>query len=283
MNKIHKEPTSAEIKRLNKLKETIEHHRYNYHVLNKEEISAEALDSLKKELADIERRYPELISPDSPSQRVAGKPLSEFRKVPHRVAQWSFNDAFDEDEILEFDARVKRFLKSENENVSDLSYTCELKIDGLKVVLTYENGYLITAATRGDGKIGEDVTENVKTIESVPLRLKSPEDVIVEGEVWMGKDDLKKLNELRRKREEPIFANPRNAAAGGIRQLDPAVARSRNLDTFIYDLAASIKKIPPTQFDELEYLRVLGFKVNPHFALCGNIDEVVEYWKKWMN
>lgn len=269
------------VERLAKLKDAIEKYRYNYHVLDKEDISPEALDSLKQELVQIEGRYPELITPDSPSQRVAGKPLDEFKKVVHKVPQWSFNDAFNEEDIKNFDTRVKKMLKASfNEGVSP-TYTCELKIDGLKVVLDYQKGLLKTAATRGDGKIGEDVTENVKTIESVPLRLTEAMDVIVEGEVWMSKKGLAKLNEERKKKGEPVFANPRNAAAGSIRQLDPRIVRERNLKTFIYDLAFTSRKIPETQFTELQELDTLGFKVNPHYFHAKNIQEVIGYWKKW--
>src|SRR3989344_1357522 len=158
------------IDRLTKLREAIERYRYEYHVLDKQTISEEALDSLKHELSEIEGKYPELITPDSPSQRVAGKPLPEFKKVRHKVPQWSFNDAFSPEEMLKFDARVKRFLVQAGVENPKPTYTCEHKIDGLKVVLEYEKGFLKTAATRGDGKVGEDVTENVKTIESVPLK-----------------------------------------------------------------------------------------------------------------
>ena len=275
--------------RLNKLKETINHHRYLYHVLDLPEISGEALDSLKRELVKLEQEYPELITPDSPSQRVAGKPLPEFVKVRHTVPQWSFNDAFSEDEMREFDARVKRFLRSDLksgersdlESVSTPTYTCEHKIDGLKIVLTYEQGLLKTAATRGDGVIGEDVTHNVRTIESVPLRLTRPVSVIVEGEVWMKKSRLRELNRERNEEGEEPFANPRNVAAGSIRQLDPAIAASRKLETYIYDLSQSSETLPATQHEELEFLRELGFKVNPHFEHAKTIDDVIRYWKKW--
>jgi DNA ligase (NAD+) len=269
------------IKRLGKLKETIEHHRYLYHVLDREEISAEALDSLKNELRQIEEKYPELVTPDSPSQRVAGKPLPEFKKIPHKVPQWSFNDAFTEDDVRSFDQRVRKFLKNTLQRECFPTYTTELKIDGLKVVLEYRNGYLVTAATRGDGKVGEDVTENVKTIESVPLRLKENVDVIAEGEVWMSKKIFATLNEQRKKKGEPLFANPRNVAAGSIRQLDPQIVRERKLQTFVYDIASYGKRIPASQYEELELLRTLGFRVNPHFKLCRNIDEVIVYWKEW--
>jgi len=273
---------SKEIKeRLEKLKETIEIHRYNYHVLDRVTMPEEALDSLKAELLKIESQYPELVTSDSPSQRVGGKPLPEFKKVKHKVPQWSFNDAFTEEDINDFDARVRRFIKTETGRDGTPTYDCELKIDGLKVVLEYQKGVLVQAATRGDGEVGEDVTNNVRTIESVPLRLTKPVDVIVEGEVWMSEESLKKLNKEREKKGEELFANPRNAAAGGLRQLDPKLAKSRQLDNFIYDLAEGSERLPPTQIEELKYLSELGFKVNKNFELCKNPDEVIAYWKKW--
>jgi DNA ligase (NAD+) len=276
------------IERLAKLRETIELHRYNYHVLDKEEISAEALDSLKHELAEIEGEYPELITPDSPSQRVAGKPLPEFSKVRHVVPQWSFNDAFSPEEMHEFDARVKRFMVQEGIANPNPEYTCEHKIDGLKIVLEYKKGRLVRAATRGDGTVGEDVTENVRTIQSVPLTLRQPVDIIVEGEAWMAKSTLERLNKERAAKGQPLFANPRNLAAGSIRQLDPRVAAERKLDSYIYDIAQyegerveGLEGIPTTQHRELELLRDLGFKVNKHFRHVKDIEGVIEYWKEW--
>ncbi len=262
--------------RYNKLKETVDHHRYLYHVLDKEEISAEALDSLKDELVKIEKEYPEIITPDSPTQRVAGAPLKEFKKVEHKVPQWSFNDAFTEEDITDFDGRVKRGLGGDQP-----TYTAELKIDGLKVVLEYKKGLLITAATRGDGTVGEDVTMNVRTIESVPLKIKRPIDIIVEGEVWMGKKNFEALNKVRAKAGEPLFANPRNVAAGSIRQLDPKLVEERKLNMFVYDVAQTSEKNLDTQHEELDYLKELGFKVNPHFKHCKDIQEVIAYWKSW--
>lgn len=266
--------------RLEKLKKTIEHHRYLYHVLDRSEISPEALDSLKHELSEIEAEYPELITPDSPSQRVAGAPLPEFQKVAHKVEQWSFNDAFTEDDVRDFDARVNKFLKQSLGRPVVPTYVCELKIDGLKVVLEYEKGSLVRAATRGDGKIGEDVTQNVRTIESVPLQLTRPADIIVEGETWMPKSQFKKLNTENRKRGEPEFANPRNIAAGSIRQLDPKITAARGLQVFIYDVARS-NDTPKNQIKELEFLAELGFRVNKNFRLCRNADEVINFWKEW--
>ena len=263
-----------------KLKKAINEYRVAYHVYDREEIPESALDSLKQELVELETKYPELITPDSPSQRVAGVPLPAFKKVPHKVAQWSLNDAFTADDMREFDARVKRFL-SEKFPAAKPTYLCELKIDGLKVVLTYEQGLLKTAATRGDGVVGEDVTHNVRTIESVPLSLPRPIDVIVEGEIWLGEKELARINREREKAGEPVFANPRNAAAGSIRQLDARIAASRKLDTFIYELASTSETFPPDQEGELKYLQELGFKVNPHHALAPDIEAVIHFWETW--
>jgi DNA ligase (NAD+) len=283
--------SKEEKERIVKLRETIEKYRYEYHVLDKSSISPEALDSLKKELVDLETKYPELVTPDSPTQRVAGEPSREFKKVTHKVAQWSFNDAFNEEDIKAFDERVKRFLKPDFGDVEP-EYTCELKIDGLKVVLEYAGGALFQAATRGDGKVGEDVTANVKTIESVPLKLKEPIDCIVEGEIYLPKKEFERINREQVKKGEEIFANPRNFAAGTIRQLDPRIVAERKLSTFIYDLARITHPNPSlttregqdktiTQEKELGYLKELGFKVNKNFKLCKNIKEVIEYWKLW--
>lgn len=288
--------------RVEALRKSIEKHRYDYHVLDKEEISAEALDSLKRELSELETRYPELITPNSPTQRVAGEPLKQFEKVPHKVPQWSFNDAFTENDIRDFDARVKKFLNQSIDSGTDASgvtwtpselaelkkitptYVTELKIDGLKVVLEYVDGVLKTAATRGDGKVGENVTHNIRTIDSVPLRLEEPVDIIVEGEVWMSKKNFEKLNKQQEKAGLPLYANPRNVAAGSVRQLDPKIAESRKLDVFIYDIAQyDEKKSPKTQNEELQLLRHLGLKVNQYARVAKNIDEVIAFWKTWQS
>lgn len=262
--------------RYEKLKTSINRYRYLYHVKDVEEISQAALDSLKHELVLLEEEYPELITPDSPSQRVAGKPLPEFTKVRHEIPQWSFNDAFSPEEMREFNTRVRKMLSG-----SKPSYVCELKIDGLKVVLTYKKGMLVTAATRGDGVVGEDVTHNVRTIEPVPLTLERPVDCIVEGEVWMSEKSLEKLNRERAKEGEPLFANPRNAAAGSIRQLDPQIAAKRGLDIYIYDVAQTSEKMPQTQELELQYLADLGFKVNKHYKKLPDIEAVIAHWEEW--
>jgi len=279
-NQIPKTKSEA-IARLEKLRKTIEHHRYLYHVLNKSEISPEALDALKHELVLTEEHYPDLVTPDSPSQRVAGAPLKGFKKIKHTVPQWSFNDAFSPDEMREFDTRVKNMLaKDLGSNVTP-SYVCELKIDGLKVVLTYEDGVLKTAATRGDGTFGEDVTANVKMIESIPLSLHEKVSGVFEGEVWMAKSTLIRLNKKEIKEGREPYANPRNLAAGTMRQLDPLAVKERTLDVFIYDVSALDRDVPKTQEKELKLLQELGFKVNKYFTECKNIEEVILYWQKW--
>lgn len=270
--------------RIEKLKKEINHHRYVYHVLDKIEISDAALDSLKHELYELERQNPQFITPDSPTQRIGGKPLKAFNKIRHMVPQWSFNDAFTPDEIKEFDARVKRFLvdAGEKENIA-ADYTAELKIDGLHVVLTYKDGVLLTGATRGDGLVGEDVTQNLKTIESIPLQLEEKADLVAEGEVFMQKSVLEKLNKKREKAGEPLLANPRNAAAGAIRQLDPKIARERELSCYVYDLSwAGNFELPKTQTEELEKLKKLGFKVNPHMKYCKDVEDAIKLWEYWV-
>jgi len=266
--------------RATKLRAAIDKYRHEYHVLDTEGIPVEALDALKHELAALEEAYPELITPDSPTQRVAGKPLPEFKKTKHKIAQWSFNDVFDEAELRAFDERVQKNARERYGADARATYACELKIDGLKIVLTYQKGMLKTAATRGDGIFGEDVTMNVRTIESVPLKLQKLIDAVVEGEVWMGKRELAALNAKRTKENESVFANPRNAAAGAIRQLDPKIAAQRSLDTFVYDIARSSEPLPPTQIAELQELRELGFKVNREAIHAKTIDEAVLFWKR---
>ena len=317
----------SEIKqRIIKLRKEINHHRYLYHVLDKIEISDAALDSLKNELVELERQYPEFITPDSPTQRIGGQPLDKFKKIKHKVRQWSFEDAFDEEDIFNFEKRIRNYLgkiKKETAghpvskdtgclSAARLDYLCELKIDGLHIVLTYEKGVLKSGATRGDGIIGEDVTQNLKTIESIPLKLEKEIDIVVEGEVWMAKSIFKELNKKQKEKGESEFANPRNAAAGAIRQLDPKVAAERKLDCFIYDLSWMSQRwfhnpdravepnlrdlhlgstglsplrnqhirMPKTQEEELKLLTQLGFKVNQEYQYCANINEVINYWKE---
>jgi DNA ligase (NAD+) len=266
--------------RIEKLKEAINKYRFEYHVLDNLTISEQALDSLKDELFKLEEKYPQFITPDSPTQRVAGKPLDKFSKIEHKIPQWSFNDAFNEDDIKDFDTRVKRFLEKLDIKEKP-EYICEIKIDGLKVVLEYKKGLLFSGATRGDGLVGEDVTLNVKTIESIPLRLNEEIDCIVEGEVWLPKKEFERINKERVKNGEDVFANPRNMAAGTIRQLDPTITASRKLNSFIYDIGNISTFVPNTQEEELNLLKKLGFKVNSHFKKCLSIEEVIEFWKNW--
>ncbi|MDP3988759.1 MAG: NAD-dependent DNA ligase LigA [bacterium] len=267
--------------RIQKLREVIRYHRYLYHVRDTQEISDAALDSLKKELKDIEDEYPELVTSDSPTQRVGGEPLPYFEKIEHEISQWSFDDAFTPEDIRAFDERVRRMLLKYVQKEVTPTYTCELKIDGFKVVCTYKDGALVTAATRGDGRIGENVTKNVRTIDAVPLTLQTPRSVIVEGEVWMGRSEFERLNERQKKENKPLYANPRNVAAGTIRQLDPRLVAGRKLDVFFYDLVRVDGELPETQYEELQVLQELGFKVNRHFSHAKTIDEVITYWQTW--
>ncbi len=266
--------------RADKLRSAIDRYRYDFHVKDIESISPEALDSLKDELVKLEDKYPSLVTPDSPTQRVVGTVREGFKKIKHRVAQWSFNDAFTEEDIREFDQRVRRFYKSETGRDFTPTYTCELKIDGSHLVLEYEDGILKSGATRGDGRVGEDITLNVKTIESVPLRLEERVSIIVEGEVYMPKKQFEKINKEQRDRGEKEFANERNIVAGTIRQLDSKLVAERRLSTFIYDLSLA-ESLPETQDEELKYLERLGFKVNPHHKVAKSIDEVIKFWKEW--
>lgn len=279
MSKKSEEPRKEVIDRINHLRKAIEKYRFEYHVLDNLTIPESALDSLKKELSDLEEKYPSLVISTSPTQRVAGEPLQQFTKVKHKVSQWSYNDAFTEEDIIAFDERVKRFLEKSGIKKNP-TYSCELKIDGLKIVFEYKNGELIRGATRGDGIYGEDVTHNIRTIESVPLVLSEPVDVIVEGEVFMKRSTLSEINKAREKEGVELFANPRNVAAGSIRQLDPKITASRKLDSFIYDIADG-SKIPQTQTEELSLLKKLGFKVNNHNIHAKDIKEVIQYWQKW--
>lgn len=270
-------------KRINKLKAEINEHRYAYHVHDESTISEAALDSLKHELRQLEQEYPEFVTPDSPTQRVEGTVRKGFKKVPHAYRQWSLQDIFEPDEFKEYDARLLRFLEKElgDHAPASLEYVAELKIDGLHIVLTYKDGILVTAATRGDGLVGEDVTQNVKTIDSIPLKLRESVDCIVEGEIWMPKKELTRINKEQEAMGAKPFANPRNAAAGTIRQLDPSIAASRKLDAFIYKITDASFELPETHIDELARLQELGFKVNKTFAHCKKVGDVINFWEKW--
>lgn len=270
---------------IKKLREQIDDLRYRYHVLNDPEVTDAMYEGLMDELRKIEREHPDLISADSPTQRVAGKPLDKFVKVVHTVPQWSFDDAFTDEDMQDWEDRNLNFLaKKLGHRPADLEYVCELKIDGLHMVLTYENGELVNAATRGDGRVGENVTQNIRTIWSVPIHLKEKVSLVAEGEVWLDRVMFEKINEERKKNEEALFANPRNAAAGTIRQLDSSIVAARKLSLTSYDISAG--ENPPTQADELKRLKVLGFKTDTHWKICKDLKDVQAFhddWKKRKN
>lgn len=268
--------------RIEKLRAQIDDLRYRYHVLNEPGITDAMYEGLMDELRKIEQAHPELITPDSPTQRVAGAPLDKFVKIRHAVTQWSFDDAFSEQDIIDWEERILKILEKQlGHRPSDLRYVCELKIDGLHIILTYENGVLKTAATRGDGQVGEDVTQNVKTFNSVPLKLQKAISVVVEGEAWLASTMLQKINTEREKTGDALFANPRNAAAGTLRQLDPTIVAARKLVLTAYDISSA--NAPATQAEELEELKALGFKTDTHWKVVKNPAEIFAfhtYWQK---
>lgn len=273
--------------RIEKLRDLIEEHRFKYHVKDNPKIEDAAYDSLKQELAQLEATFPDLDDPASPTHRVGGKPLDEFERVTHDVKQYSFDNIFGQNELKSWQEKINRFIDKASVSDPDTSYVAELKIDGLKVVLTYEDGKLVQAATRGDGRVGEDVTQNIKTISSIPLNLPQDIDVIVGGEVWLSRSEFERINKERSKRQEKEFANPRNAAAGSIRQLDPSVAASRRLDFFAYDIEDINTKdgdvsSPKTQLEELQLLADLHFRVNPDHVHCQDLDCIQQFYEDWV-
>jgi len=268
--------------RIDKLIKEINYHRYLYHVLDRQEISDGALDSLKRELEQLEKQFPKLRKIDSPSQRVSGKPLSKFVKVKHSKKVLSLADAFSREDIEDWRERNEKIL-----GVKIKDYFAELKLDGLTVVLTYKDGVFWRGATRGDGEVGEDVTNNLKTIDSIPLTLRSikgktlPKIVEVRGEVVMGKYIFAKLNKQQSKGGQILFANPRNVAAGSIRQLDPSVTRSRKLDCLAFEIISDLGQKTHQEVHQL--LNELGFKTNMDSRLCKNIDQVDDFLKYWVD
>lgn len=266
--------------RAKKLQSAISAYRAEYHERDQSSISPEALDSLKHELVLLETAYPSLVTPNSPTQRVAGSVLPGLTKVRHEVAQWSLDDAFNEEEIHAFDERVKRGLAKVGISTVP-AYVCELKIDGAHVLLTYEKGNLVLAATRGDGITGENVTHTVSTIQNIPKRLTRPVDLVVEGEIYMSRKGFLALNKEQERLGKALFANPRNIVAGSLRQLDPKAAAARPLAAFLYDIEGLSETMPETQASELAYLRSLGLPVNAHETRAQSIEEVIAYWKRW--
>ncbi len=262
-------------KRVQELHVQLNQLNYEYHVLDQPTVSDAEYDQLLRELINLEESFPQLKSPDSPTQRVGGAVLDMFEKVQHQSPMLSLGNAFGEQDLLDFDRRVRQA-------VGDLiSYVCELKIDGLAVSLRYENGLFIRGATRGDGTIGEDITSNLRTIKSIPLRLKEPVSIEVRGEVFMPRKSFEALNALKMERGEELAANPRNAAAGSLRQLDPKIAASRNLDIFLYNIADVGETGVISHSAGLDLLESLGFKTNKERRKCASIEEVISYVNEW--
>ncbi len=282
-------------KRLEELRRLIEHHNYLYYVLDQPEISDAEYDALMRELIQLEEQFPDLRTPDSPSMRVGAPPQEAFATHTHRQPMLSLDNAFDEEELRAFDQRIKRFLAMPADQ--PIEYVAELKIDGLAISLTYVNGVFVTGATRGDGLQGEDVTQNLRTIRAIPLRLRQPTTapsslfdeptvpipsfVEVRGEVYLTHDEFRRINEEREQTGEPTFANPRNAAAGSVRQLDPSVTARRRLSLFAYGLGAVEGASFDTHWQILQTLKAWGFPVNPHARVCSSIEEVAALCREW--
>ncbi len=291
--------------RIEHLRKVINRERYAYHVLDKQgDVSDAALDTLKKELFDLENDFPDLVTPDSPTQRVAGKPLKEFKKVRHEEPMISFNDAFSEDDTRAWQERLENYLgysvlKPKTQNLKPAFY-CELKIDGLAIELVYENGLFVQGSTRGDGLVGEDVTQNLRTVEAIPLRLLEPAEVeknlkklgllpttyhlqptrlVVRGEVFLTKKEFAAVNKSQLKSGLKVYANPRNVAAGSIRQLDPKITASRHLDSLQYDIVTDIGQ--KGHREEHLLLKAFGFKTNPSNKPANDLKEVFEFREYW--
>jgi DNA ligase (NAD+) len=285
--------------RIKKLVESLNRHDYLYHVLDKPEISDQAFDTLRNELAELEKRYPEFLSPNSPTQRIGGKPLDDFQKFKHPELMPSLNDCFSKEDVDDWQVRLDKI----SPEASSSGYFCELKIDGLAIELIYENGLLIIGATRGDGNVGEDVTQNLKTIQAIPLIMLSPDHIsknidkeslghikknilegirgkiIIRGEVFLSKKEFERVNRYQVEKGDKVYANPRNLAAGSVRQLDPSITRSRRLDSFAYALKTNLGQ--KTHEEEHLILKALGFKINSHNKFCPSIEDVYRFRNYW--
>jgi DNA ligase (NAD+) len=262
--------------RLAELREQIHRHDYLYHVEARPEIADAEYDALVRELAALEGQFPELVTPDSPTQRVGGTPVDVFRPVEHRVAMLSLDNATTADQLREFEARIGRIMPG-----ATFAYVCEPKIDGLGVALLYERGRFVRGATRGDGRVGEDVTANLRTIRAIPVtlrgRLAEAAELEVRGEVYMPRTDFDALNRSLEDAGEGVFANPRNAAAGAIRQKDPRITARRPLDIFIYHVSRADQLGLTTHWESIQALRAVGFKTNPHTERCSSLAGVIDY------
>ena len=268
------------VQRVAELRRELHYHNHRYYVLDDPVISDYDYDMLLQELRSIEEEHPDLVTPDSPTHRIGGDPAEGFVQVEHRHTMLSLGNAFDDESLEAWYRRVKNLLDD-----ADFSMTCELKIDGLAVSLVYEDGVFVQGATRGNGFVGENVTQNLRTIRSIPLVLQGdpPPYLEVRGEVYMPVDSFRRLNEERAERGEALFANPRNSGAGTIRQLDPKVTASRNMQIWAYSLgdAAEVPGLPD-HWDALEWLKSLGFKINPNNRLCHTVDEVKDYYREFV-
>ncbi len=256
--------------RYNELVELLNKANYEYHVLDNPTITDQEFDKYLRELINIEKEYPELVRDDSPTQKIGGEVIDGFKKIRHDIPMLSLSNVFNESEIMEFDNKISKEGFHPN-------YVCELKIDGLSVSLKYKNGKFVSAATRGDGVVGEDITHNAKTIKSIPLRLNKDIDIEVRGEIFMSKKVLEELNKLRSEQNLPLFQNCRNAAAGSIRQLDSNIARQRKLDTFIYHLPNPLDYGIKTHMEALEFMKELGFKTNPNNCLVSDVNGILDF------
>ncbi|KML26847.1 NAD-dependent DNA ligase LigA [Priestia aryabhattai] len=261
--------------RVQELRDLLNQYGYEYYVLDQPSVPDAEYDKLMNELIEIEESFPELKTADSPTQRIGGQVLDAFEKVQHQTSMLSLGNAFNEEDLRDFDRRVRQAVEDE------FSYVCELKIDGLAVSLRYEGGYLVLGATRGDGTTGENITENLKTIRSIPLRIKEPLSMEVRGEAFMPRKSFEALNEAKMERDEVPFANPRNAAAGSLRQLDPKIAAKRNLDIFVYAMTDTGELEIDSHSESLNLLDDLGFKTNKERQTCETIDDVIAYIESW--
>ncbi|MED1850473.1 NAD-dependent DNA ligase LigA [Brevibacillus borstelensis] len=263
--------------RILELRKQIEHHNRLYHTEDRPEITDQEYDNLVRELQGLEDLFPDMVTPDSPTQRVGSAPLAAFEKVVHKTPMLSLGNAFGEEDLRDFDRRVRQAVGNQN-----VRYVCELKIDGLAISLHYEDGVFVKGATRGDGTTGEDITQNLRTIRSIPLRLTRPVTIEVRGEAFMPRAAFEKLNKEREERGEALFANPRNSAAGSLRQLDPRIAASRQLDTFIYAIGDLQGVDVESHSEGLDLLESLGFKVNKERRTFDNIDDVIDFVNSWV-
>ncbi|MGX7351804.1 DNA ligase LigA [Enterococcus canis] len=265
--------TDAKIaaERVDALRAQLNQYAYEYYVKDEPSVEDAVYDKLYRELEDLEKEYPDLVTPDSPTQRVGGRVLAGFEKVTHEVPMYSLSDVFSKEEIIQFDERVKKAVGG------PVSYCCELKIDGLAISLRYEEGRFVQGATRGDGTVGENITENLKTVKSIPLRLQEPLTIEVRGECYMPKESFANLNTQREEEGQEVFANPRNAAAGSLRQLDSKITAKRNLSTFLYATADRTPFAVDTQAGLLDRLTELGFRANPEKRICHTVAEIWAY------